>query len=117
MPPRPKTSDQLLPDGADQETSTLANTKTNEKVSVKNIGSTSSVEKTPSVVSNQQCDEKTSKNEPESILGKFDEKTSKKEQESRLGEFDGKTSEKEPESRLGEFDIWEKTQMEKTKER
>ncbi|KAK9074581.1 hypothetical protein SSX86_007179 [Deinandra increscens subsp. villosa] len=84
VPPTPKTNEDL-PRGANQPKPTVADSKTDEKVSVKATGSSSSVGKTPSFVANKQADET--------------------------------TSEKDPESRLGESDIWEKTQLEKTKER
>ncbi|KAK1413734.1 hypothetical protein QVD17_35513 [Tagetes erecta] len=90
VPPRPKTSEELSSD-ANQQKPTVADMKTDEKVSVKTDGSKSSVEKTQCDVANKQCDSQTSKNEQEPEL--------------------------EPEPRLGELDIWEKTQMEKTKER
>ncbi|KAI3818219.1 hypothetical protein L1987_12022 [Smallanthus sonchifolius] len=84
VPPSPKTNGDL-PSEANQPKPTVAKSKSDEKTSVKTIGPTSLVEKTPNFVANKQVDEE--------------------------------TSQKEPESRLGESDIWEKTQMEKTKER
>ncbi|XP_076947274.1 uncharacterized protein LOC143619156 [Bidens hawaiensis] len=71
MTPQPKTNEDL-PSGANQRKPTVIDSKTKEQVSVKTTGSTSSNEKSPTIVSKKQSDVETNQKEPESRLGKPD---------------------------------------------
>ncbi|XP_076923766.1 uncharacterized protein LOC143586000 [Bidens hawaiensis] len=71
MTPQPKTNDNL-PSGANQRKPTVIDSKTDEKVSVKTTDSTSSNEKTPTIVSKKQSEVETNQKELESKLRKTD---------------------------------------------
>ncbi|XP_076907253.1 uncharacterized protein LOC143563638 [Bidens hawaiensis] len=69
MTPQPKTNDDL-PSGANQRKLAAIDSKTDEKVPVKTTGSTSSIEKTPTIASKKQSEVEANQKEPESKLGK-----------------------------------------------